>query len=144
MKPLLPLACCLLAISTPVLSAPMDPQAAPISADAGEPLAADTPRTTVEGNGFIVPAGWSIRTAGPAVILTAPEGGSHVALVDVTAKDADAAVAAAWAAYDPKARWPLKLASDRAKRDGWDQIRGYGYGTSANDERTVSVQAFRS
>jgi CubicO group peptidase (beta-lactamase class C family) len=108
-----------------------------------EVLAADTPRTTVDGNGFVAPAGWSIATAGRAVILTAPEGGSHIALVDVAARDADAAVAAAWAAYDARARWPLALAGDRPVRDGWEQVRGYRYEVPVNEPRIVSAVARR-
>ena len=53
------------------------------AAKAAEVLAADTPRTTVEGNTFIAPAGWRIEVRGPATILSPPEGGSHIALVDV-------------------------------------------------------------
>jgi CubicO group peptidase (beta-lactamase class C family) len=106
-------------------------------------LAADTPTTTANGNPFIAPVGWTIERKGPAVILTAPEGGSRIALVDVTAPDADAAVAAAWAAYDSAAKWPLKLATDRPARDGWEQVRAYAYETSANDERGVSARASR-
>src|SRR5919198_6064746 len=34
-----------------------------------EQLAADTPKTTVEGNMFIAPAGWSFSVRGPATIL---------------------------------------------------------------------------
>src|SRR5215207_1474443 len=79
---------------------------------AGEVLAVDTPRTTVEGNKFIAPAGWRIEVRGPATILAAPEGDSHIAIVDVRAGNADAAVAAAWAAYRPDAKWPLKVAND--------------------------------
>ncbi|HYX21684.1 MAG TPA: serine hydrolase, partial [Thermoanaerobaculia bacterium] len=60
------------------------------------PLAADTPSTTVAGNAFIAPAGWTVSVKGPATILASPEGDSWIALVDVEAKDADAAVAAAW------------------------------------------------
>lgn len=119
------------------------PAATPAAAAKAETLAADAPRTTVDGNGFVAPAGWRIETKGPAVILTAPEGGSRIALVDVAAKDADAAVAAAWAAYDAKAKWPLKLATDRPARDGWEQVRSYQYETSANDERGVSATALR-
>lgn len=110
---------------------------------AAETLAADTPRTTVDGNPFIAPAGWSIETRAPAVILTVPEGGSRIALVDVVAADADAAVAAAWLAYDPAAEWPLKLASDLPAQDGWEKSRRYVYETSANDQRAVLAQAFR-
>ena len=114
-----------------------------VAANAPQTLTADTPRTTVDGNAFVAPAGWSLDTKGPAVVLTAPEGGSRVALVDVAGKDADAAVAAAWAVYDAKAEWPLKLASDRPARDGWDQIRSYNYETSANDQRGVMAQAMK-
>jgi CubicO group peptidase (beta-lactamase class C family) len=106
-------------------------------------VSADTPMTTAKGNAFIAPAGWTLSRNGPAVILTPPEGGSHIALVDVEAKDADAAVAAAWAAYDPKAKWPLKLANDVPARDGWEQSRVFVYETSANDERGVSARASR-
>ncbi|MEO6383446.1 MAG: serine hydrolase domain-containing protein, partial [Thermomonas sp.] len=51
--------------------------------------------------------------------------------------------AAAWRAYDARAGWVLKLASDRARRDGWDQIRSYAYQTSPSDQRVVSAQALR-
>ena len=126
--------------ATPDATAPAT--TAPATAPS-EVLAADTPRTTVDGNPFVAPAGWSLETKGPAVVLTAPEGGSRVALVDVAGKDADAAVAAAWAAYDTSAKWPLKLATDRPARDGWEQVRSYNYETSANDQRGVMAQALK-
>jgi hypothetical protein len=62
---------------------------------AREILAADAARTTSSGATFTAPAGWAIEAKGPLVVLTPPEGDSHLALVDVEAKDADAAVAAA-------------------------------------------------
>ena len=126
-------------------SAPMEaaPRASASTARAVAPLAADTPSTTVDGNPFIAPAGWTIETRASAVVLTAPEGGSRLALVDIEAPDADAAVAAAWQAYDPAAKWPLKLASDLPARDGWEQSRRYAYETSANDKRGVLAQALR-
>ncbi|MPY87978.1 MAG: serine hydrolase [Luteitalea sp.] len=113
------------------------------AAPESEKLAADTPRTTADGNRFVAPRDWSIRTSGPAVILEAPEGDSHIALIDVRAKDADAAVDAAWAAYGKDATWPLKLATDRPPRDGWEQIRNYEYETSPNEQRIVSAGARR-
>lgn len=138
----------LIVVSVPVLGAtagtPLDSATAPIPSAAEERVVTDTPRTTVEGNGFVAPAGWSVRTQGSAMILTAPEGGSHVALIDVgSAADADTAVAAAWAAYAGKAARPLKLASDRLVRDGWEQIRAYRYDTPVNDQRSVSAVARR-
>ncbi|HET9360153.1 MAG TPA: serine hydrolase domain-containing protein, partial [Vicinamibacterales bacterium] len=111
---------------------------------ASEVLAADTPKTTVEGNNFIAPAGWKIEVRGPATILEAPEGNSRIALVDVHAADADAAVAAAWAAYRPDAKWPLKVTSNEPDTDGWSGIRGYNYQTSPNEKRDVGVTTRRA
>ena len=115
----------------------------PAPATAGELLAADTPRTTTEGNKFIAPAGWRIVVRGAATILEPPESNSHIALVDVRAADADAAVKAAWAAYRPDAAWPLKVTNDSPDKDGWSNIRTYSYQTSPNEKRDVSADARR-
>ena len=88
---------------------------APATGDAPERLLSDMAKTTVEGNTFIAPAGWTITTRGPATILEAPEGDSHIVFVDVRAPNADAAVAAAWQAYKPDAKWPLKVVNDCAR-----------------------------
>jgi CubicO group peptidase (beta-lactamase class C family) len=112
------------------------------TATASQPLAADTPLTTVLGNTFIAPAGWTVTVRGPAMILEAPEKDSWIALVDVgPAKDADAAIAAAWAAYKPDAKWPLKVVNARPDRDGWTRQRVYDYQTSPNERRDVSASA---
>ena len=111
---------------------------------AGEVLTADTPRTTVEGNKFIAPAGWRIEVRGRATILAPPEGDSHIALVDVHAQDADSAVAAAWAAYRPDAKWPLKVTNNFPDKDGWSNIRNYDYQTSPNEKRDVGANARRA
>lgn len=114
-------------------------------APASKALTADTPQTTPAGTQFIAPAGWTMQVRPPVVVLDPPEPGSHIVLVDVTtAKDADAAVAAAWAAYAPAKRWPLKTATDASPRDGWDQIRNYDYETSANEKRAVEAGALRN
>jgi CubicO group peptidase (beta-lactamase class C family) len=118
--------------------APTPPAA---KAPSGAALAADTPKTTVAGNTFIAPAGWTVDVKGPATILAAPEGDSWIALVDVDGKDADAALAAAWAAYKPDAKWPLKVTSDAPDRDGWSKQKGYDYQTSPNEKRTVQAGA---
>ncbi|HJY39166.1 MAG TPA: serine hydrolase domain-containing protein, partial [Steroidobacteraceae bacterium] len=107
------------------------------SADApAERLKADTPKTTALGNTFIAPAGWSVATRGPATTVEAPEGDSRVVIVDVKADSADAAVAAAWAAYQ-KPKWSLKVATDRPDKDGWSKRRNYSYETSPNERRDV-------
>jgi hypothetical protein len=102
-----------------------------------ERLTADTPKTTVEGNTFIAPGGWVFLIRGPATILEPPEADSHLALVDVSANDADTAVATAWAAYDANKKWPLKVANDSPDTDGWSSIRFYNYQTSPNERRDV-------
>ena len=106
-----------------------------------ERVAADTPRRTVGGNTFIAPAGWSVTVRAAATILTPPEDGSAIALVDVDGKDSDAAVAAAWAAYRTDAHWPLKLATEAPDKDGWSKIRNYQYQTSPNEKRGVGASA---
>jgi CubicO group peptidase (beta-lactamase class C family) len=112
------------------------------TATGAQPLAADTPSTTTAGNGFIAPAGWSLTVRGPATILEAPEGGSRLALIDVQAADAEAAVAAAWAAYPSQTRWPLKVTNDQTDRDGWSKRRQFSYQTSPNERRDVGASAW--
>jgi CubicO group peptidase (beta-lactamase class C family) len=107
------------------------------------PLAADTPSTTVAGATFIAPVGWSVAVKGPATILEAPEGDSRIALVDVKAADADAAVAAAWAAYRPDAKWPLKSKSPSADKDGWQDQWTYVYQVSPDQRRDVVAGTMR-
>ena len=114
--------------------------AAPDQAAPKERLGADTPKTTALGNTFIAPAGWSVSARGPATIVEAPEGDSRIVIVDVRAKDADAAVAAGWAAYQPP-KWPLKVATDAPDKDGWSKQRNYTYQTSPNERRDVGVGA---
>ena len=106
-------------------------------------LSSDTPQTTTLGATFIAPAGWSVEVRGPATILEAPEQDSQIALIDVSAPDADAAAAAAWAAYRPDAKWPLKVATALADQDGWRNRRSYVYETSPNERRTVRATAMQ-
>jgi CubicO group peptidase (beta-lactamase class C family) len=108
-----------------------------------ERLSADAARRTARGVSFTAPAGWSIATRGPATVLEAPERGSWIALVDVRAADADAAVAAAWAAYRPGPVRPVKSVTAEADRDGWREQRTVRYQTSPGEKRTVMAGAKR-
>jgi CubicO group peptidase (beta-lactamase class C family) len=117
------------------------------AANAPERIAADAAKATVAGNTFVAPAGWSLTVRGPATVLEAPEGGSFITLVDVPvaqAATADAAVAAAWAAYKPDAKWPLKVTTPIADRDGWTHRTSYSYQTSPNEKRDVGVDVRRA
>ena len=109
-----------------------------------EHIGADTQRTTIAGNTFIAPAGWTLTVRDIATVLEAPEGGSFIALVDVTANDANAAVAAAWSAYKPGAQWPLKAITPVADRDSWTNRSAYIYQTSPNERRDVEVDVRRA
>ncbi len=134
----------LLVISSVILSGPAQSSSAQqaikaASAQALEKLSVDTPKTTVLGNAFIAPKDWSIRVKGPATILEAPEGDSWVALVEVQAKGSDEALAAAWQAYKPDAKWPVKVSNDLSDRDGWSKRRAYEYQTSPNEKRGVAA-----
>jgi CubicO group peptidase (beta-lactamase class C family) len=132
------------AAPTPVVeakTAPLPPAATP-----PEKLAADTPKTTTVGHTFVAPGGWTFDVRGTATILTPPDDPtSHVALVDVAgAKDADAAIAAAWAAYKPDHAWPLLQSTLGADHDGWTDIHHYAYKTSPNEKRLVAGVAERA
>ncbi|MRG96152.1 serine hydrolase domain-containing protein [Polyangium spumosum] len=120
-------------------AAPTTSPAPSPAALASEKLAADTPKTTAAGNTFIAPSGWTMTVRGQATILEAPEAGNHIVLVDVKAKDADAALALAWAAYGQEPKWPLKTTLDAPDKDGWTRIRFYDYQTSPNEKRDVGV-----
>jgi CubicO group peptidase (beta-lactamase class C family) len=120
------------------------PATAPVPALAVERMASDAPRTTTKGATFIAPAGWSLRVSGPVTILEPPEGQSAIALVNVVAPSADAAVAEAWKAYKPQASWPLKVVNKKPDKDGWTDRRSYEYQTSPNEKRDVGVETQRA
>ena len=109
-----------------------------------ERVATDTPRVTPGGATFTVPTGWSVETGKNMVILAPPESDTHIAIVDSKAADAQAAVAAAWAAYKPEAKRPLKLVTPRPAREGWDERQVFDYETSPNERAVVQAIALRA
>src|SRR5712692_6556517 len=111
---------------------------------APERLAADTPRVTPGGATFTVPTGWSITTGKNLVILSPPETDTHIAIVDSQAAEATAAVAAAWAAYKPETKRPLKLVTPRPARNGWEDRQVFDYETSPNERAVVQAIAQRA
>ncbi len=103
-------------------------------------LEQDTPMTTTAGNGFIAPEKWRVTVDGAVTRLDAPEDDSWVALVDLQAKDADDAVAKAWALLDPGMKWTQLLRNEAPDKDGWQRITGYGYDVPPNLERSIGAQ----
>ena len=116
----------------------------PAGPAASQTMEKDASRATPAGATFTVPAGWTVTTKGSMVVLDPPEPDSHVAIVDVTAKDADAAVAAGWAAYRPGFKRPLRIALPQAPRDGWEERKAFLYETSPNERAVVSAYAWRA
>ena len=114
------------------------------SGTSGQRLAHDTPGATVQGNRFIAPEGWSIAVRGPATILQPPEGNSAIALIDLPAPTAEAAVKAAWQVYKPDAKWPLKVVNGKPDLDGWTDRAQYTYQTSPNEKRDVTADVQRA
>jgi CubicO group peptidase (beta-lactamase class C family) len=129
--------------TTPPVAGPTAPTTPTAPVTPGEVMAADTPKTTVAGNPFVAPAGWSLAVRGPATILTTPEGDSHIALIDLEAKDADHAVELGWKAYG-KGGWPLELRQDVPGRDGWTDTVAYAYQISPNEKRIVAAYALHA
>ena len=124
-----------------------NPPASPQTAEtksAPELVTADTPRVTPGGAKFTVPAGWSITNGKDLVIVAPPETDTHIAIFDSQAADANAAVAAAWAAYKPGATRPVKLVTPRPAREGWDERQVFAYETSPNERAVVEAIALRA
>ena len=121
-----------------------------VSAQAGEKksaieqVAADTPRATAAGATFTVPSGWSIETRKDLIVLTPPETDTHVAIFDAQAADAESAVTAAWAAFEPEIKRPIKLITSRPAREGWDERQIFDYETSPNERAAVRAMALRA
>ena len=116
----------------------------PSGESAPERVAADTQRLTPGGAKFTVPAGWAITSGKNLVLLTPPETDTHIAIFDTQAADAKAAVAAAWGAYKPDAKRPIKLVTKRPAREGWDERQAFDYETSPNERAVVFAFAQRA
>ena len=130
---------------SPESPAAATPAASPGSArGALEKVEQDSPRATAAGVTFTVPAGWSMTTKGAMVVLEPPESDSHIVIVDATAKDADGAVAEAWALYKPGFNRPLKISVPGAARDGWEERKSFQYETSPNERAVVGAGARRA
>ena len=111
---------------------------------AADRLSADTPLVTSNGATFTAPVGWRVTSTANKTVLEPPEADSHAALVDVQAADADAAMAAAWAAYRPQSKRPLKIGTDQPPYNGWEERHVYSYETSPNEKAVVYALAWRA
>jgi len=138
---------CTLAFALSMLvAAPAQPASAGTAGDAQQasaaPTSADQPSATKRGTTFLVPAGFTQRVQGNAVLLMPPEAdGSRIAIVDAVADNPDAAVVEAWKVLGMSPK--LLVATDAAPRDGWEARRFYEYDVAANAKRAVGARALR-
>jgi CubicO group peptidase (beta-lactamase class C family) len=116
----------------------------PATPASSEKVTENSSRSTPAGATFTVPAGWTLTTRASMVVLEPPETDSHVAIVDAKAANADEAVAAAWTAYMPGFKRPLKIALPLAAREGWQERRAFQYETSPNERAVVVAYASRA
>jgi CubicO group peptidase (beta-lactamase class C family) len=113
-------------------------------ASSAEVLAADTAVTTTRGATFTAPTGWRVDFAANKIVLEPPEADSHLAVFDVQATDAAAAVATAWGGYRADANRPLRIAAPQAPYNGWEERHVYTYETSPNEKAIVYALAWRA
>lgn len=105
----------------------------------------NTPQATAAGVTFATPAGWSFSSANRSAISTvAPEGDTHVVVLDEKAPNAAAAIAQAWATYKPDFKRPLRTSTDIPDRDGWTAGKQFIYETSPNEKAVVAAIALRA
>lgn len=83
------------------------------------PLTADTGQKTAAGVTFKAPAGWSVSSdRASSISVLAPEGDTHVVVLDEKAADAGKAVAQAWDTYKPGFARPLRQSVDLPDLEG--------------------------
>ncbi len=133
-----------LLVSAARMPAHSAPQAQPVPKATPQIVTADSPHATPGGATFIVPAGWSIASDASSSTLQPPEPDSHIAIFDVHAPDAAAAVASAWARYRPDMKRPLKVAVPVPDRNGWTNGKQFIYETSPNERAVVIAIALHS
>ena len=104
----------------------------------------NTAQVTPDGVTFTTPAGWSVSSTPSAISVTAPEGDSHVAVLDEKASDAASAIAQAWATYKPDFKRPLRTSTDIPDHDGWIMGKQFIYETSPNEKAVIAAIALRS
>jgi CubicO group peptidase (beta-lactamase class C family) len=134
------------AFLTPLASSPRGAAGRQTTPELSPPakVSADSPRVTPGGTSFKVPAEWSIASGKNIVVLEPPEADTHIAIVDVQASDARNAVSAAWAAYKPEFKRPIKLVTPRPAKEGWAERQIFDYETSPNERAAVQALALRA
>lgn len=109
-----------------------------------QPVEGGMPASTPAGATFTLPSGWTITTRGLVVVLSPPEPDFKFALIDIEAKDADAAVAAGWAAFEPGFRLPLDVELPQRPRNGWTDRHFFRYQALPSEKLEVTAFVLRA
>ena len=118
--------------------------AAVAQAPVPERLTADKQITTSGGATFTAPTGWSVTTTNKSLlVMEPPEADSRVVIYDANAATAEAAITAAWAAYRPEEKRPVRQKLSPPAREGWEEMQVYLYETSPTERAVVQAAAFR-
>lgn len=86
---------------------------------------------------------WSVRRAAGMTVLDAPEGDASLALVELEAPDAAAALKAAWLRFRPGVQRVAARLTREPAREGWDQRVAADYEIPANERLAVNAVALR-
>ncbi|TFW28982.1 class A beta-lactamase-related serine hydrolase [Massilia horti] len=87
---------------------------------------------------------WTVQRENGLLVLGAPEGDTQLVLVEVSAANAPAATAAAWARYQPAFKRTIRQVTRHPATNGWQQHTVTQYETSPNEKRQVEAHALRN
>lgn len=104
----------------------------------------DTHQVTRGGATFALPQGWAIVRQPEFAELSPPESTAQVALIELDAKSAEEAVAAAWKIYRPAEHLVLRATQEKSPRSGWTERWYFEYETKAEKNTVAYALAWRS
>ncbi|MTW35255.1 serine hydrolase [Pseudoduganella danionis] len=77
------------------------------------------------------------------LIIDAPEGDTHLAIMDLQAPDLESALRTVWASYQPGFARALKLSTPTPANGGWDSAFNVDYETSPNEQKILAAFALQ-
>lgn len=93
---------------------------------------------------FTTPDEWFVERSAGSVKVAAPEKDLFLAVVDVDGvEDAAAATIAAWKKVEPSFARAVRLSTQRAGREGWDEIWYTDYEVSPDEKLVLTATAYR-